>query len=137
MMKTMNHHERSLAICDLDCIGKIASFVQEEAFVVLLPAYTKGEMEAAIGLAEGIISPNCRELCCVGVLANDMEDALDAVIETRSETNTSTTSFDDEAEALEYFLFAADGARAKRMVAAVSDHAGLREQLIQLVNPDA
>lgn len=85
-----------------------------------------------LGLASALVELGCRELCCVGAFASEMEDELDVALEDRGDVGVITTSFADEVDAAEYFVLAASGAQEKLLVAVVDSHASLVGQLMGL-----
>lgn len=110
-----------------------ASIPGDRDYLLLLPAYTVAEKEISFETASSLIGPGCRELCCVGPLAADLEDQLDSALEQSDRLDIVTTSFHHAKEALEYVLFSAGGARPSLcIVAAVGGNADLVRSMVLL-----
>lgn len=120
-------------MCGLVLSDETTSLLEKSEFVVMLPAYSNEEMIAALDVAAGLIDLHCKEFCCVGASASELEDELDAILEIRGELSAVTTSFSNEIDAAEYFVFAADGARTKILVAMVDGHVGIEGALDRLL----
>lgn len=98
-------------------------------FVTLLPACSSEEVATALRSANALLDHGCKEFCCVGPSSESLEDELDQLVENANRLDVVTTAFTDDAEALEYFLFAAGGGRISVLLALVADHAWLLRRL--------
>lgn len=99
------------------------------AFVTLLPAYSSQDVTNALLAAKIIINFNCKQLCCVGPQSEVLHDELDFLVEDENKLDVVTTAFTNEAEACEYFLFAADAGQTKYLLALVAEHFSILEEL--------
>jgi hypothetical protein len=106
------------------CLDNATSTNIASPFAVLVPAYSQaecGQIEAMVGI---LVDMGCIEFSCVGTEGERLHDALDWVIEDNGALDVVTTWHTNEAEACEYFLFAAGGV-APNLLAMVSDHPAL------------
>jgi hypothetical protein len=120
-------------LCGLDDLQSAAAFVEREGFVSLIPAYSEGEFDRVCAFAIAMAGFGCKEVCCIGPFASELEDKLDDLLEGQGMIGVLTTSFVDEVEGSDYFVFAADGARAKKMVAVVEEHPELIPRLVRVL----
>jgi hypothetical protein len=93
-------------------------------FAVLVAANDKVEGVNVKNVAGTLIDQGCVEFCCAGAEAEWLHDELDNVIEDKGTLGVVTTWDESEAEACEYFLFAAGGGQVE-LLAIVLDHQGL------------
>jgi hypothetical protein len=93
-------------------------------FVALLPAFDVSERERSEILASLLLQLGCIEICCVGRDAELLHDTLDGMLEERGALDVVTTWHAGEAEAVEYFLFAAGGGAAT-LLALTAEHPAL------------
>ena len=88
-------------------------------------------MQAASMISK-LVKSGCAEFCCVGVQAEELQDAIDAIVEDLQRYEVVTTADTDETEACEYFLFAAGGGRGG-LLALVNAHPELVETMNRLL----
>lgn len=60
------------------------------------------EVDLSLRAAASVLAFGCIEICCVGPVARDLEDSVDAVIELDGLLHVATTSFIDSNEAADY-----------------------------------
>lgn len=80
-------------------------------FAVLIPASDAELRAAAATLVPAMLDAGCVEFCCVGSQAELLHDEIDSELERRRAFEVVTTYHADMSDALEYFIFAAGGAR--------------------------
>lgn len=132
-MKIVSRNERQFALCGLNDLRDAEAFVERDSFISLLPAYSDAEVDRAYAFAIAAADFGCKEICCVGTLASELEDKLDDLFEGQGMIDVLTTSFVDETEGSEYFVFAADSARTKKMVAAIEGHPEFVTRLVRVL----
>lgn len=133
MLQQIEFNTRTLVLGVLDDSREIIAKINATKFLAMLPAYTNSELEQSIEIARQLIDLSCIEICCVGTLSSEFHDRLDSVLEEREELFVLTTSIVDEEEACEYFIFGADGAEAKLLIALVGGHQVVIKQLTTLI----
>lgn len=101
--------------------------------MALFPAYSLGEIKLACGKARSLIIAGCKEVCCIGPLAEQLEDEIDEIIESMERFEVATTSFIDETEGFEYFIFAANGGASQLLVAFLEGDREAEESLKKII----
>jgi hypothetical protein len=101
-------------------------------FAALVPAFNDAERERVEELGVKLVEMGCTEFCCVGPQAEILHDALDSIIEKKEAFHIVTTWHEDEADACEYFLFAA-GTQYQHFFAMI----GLHPELLTLLERTA
>lgn len=112
----------------LSHLASLENSLPSEGYIVLLPAYSESENVASLSAARFYMGALCREYCCVGTHSADLEDQIDILLEDIG-LFLPTTSFQNVADACDYFLNAADGGAARYLFAPVADHQDLLEAL--------
>lgn len=108
--------------------------LRHRKFALMLPASSTSDLSSSLASLAPMTSAGCVEVCCVGPLSARLEDSVDSALEDAGDLDVATTSFCDESEGLQYFLFAAGGARDDvDLVAAIAAHGDLKAALISLV----
>jgi len=132
-MKTFIQQNRKLIVHEPRVTPALTSLLDgNDDFVVMMPAYLELDISEALKIAEELVELGCKEVCFAGTVASKWEDELDRVVECKGRTDVVTTSFLDEAEAAEYFLFAANGARSNLLLALVEGYPQITERLGRL-----
>ena len=103
-----------------------------EDFILLLPAYNEIDVSRSLATARSSLRPNCKEYCCAGPFATELEDKIDWFLEDAGCFITTSSSL-DVVEACEYFLFASDGGVAPNLIAVVSNYIELDDILRKIV----
>lgn len=125
---------RLLLMVDSECSQSVHDFVGGRQFALLLPAYSFAEMESSLKMAGAVLAAGCIEICCVGRLAKELEDSVDAALELDGALHVATTSFLDSNEAAEYFIHCAGGGvQGTDLVALIGRHPLLREYILSLI----
>jgi hypothetical protein len=117
----------------LSSLAPLKGSMPNEGYVVLLPAYSQSEIVASLSFARPYMSSLCKEFCCVGAKASQLEDQIDAVLED-VELYVPTTAFSDTDDACNYFLYAADAGVARLLFAPICDHNDLVVTLSAMAN---
>lgn len=108
--------------------------LRHRKFALMLPAFTTFDLSSALVPLVPMTIAGCVEVCCIGPLSALLENSLDSALEDAGHLDVATTSFCDENEGLNYFLFAAGGARDDLdLVAAVAAHGDLQAALTSLL----
>lgn len=90
-------------------------------FAALVPAFDAEEQQKVETLVGTLLDLGCIELCCVGPQAEQLHDTLDEIVEAKGALDVVTTWHVDDADACEYFLFAAGG-KPPTLLALISSH---------------
>jgi hypothetical protein len=98
-----------LAIGTIEGAPRTVECLHGAPFAALLPACTLADISAAESAAMSLITIGCKEMCCVGPLAEQLHDSLDCVIEDIERYEILTTWRQDIDEGHEYFFTAAGG----------------------------
>lgn len=126
---------RRIFVCDVGALDETINSLGGRRYALLLSASGKLEVASSLQVALHAVSAGCSEVCCTGSLSGELEDALDAALESQGRLGVVTTSFSQDSDALEYFLFAASGADPEMdLVAAIAEHDDLRRSLVALVS---
>lgn len=125
---------RRVFLCNRESFRCIEKEINRKSYALLLLANETSEIEGALTFALVVAGAGCKEICCMGYVSAELEDALDAALELQGRLDVVTTSFSEEDEALDYFLFAAGGAESGMdLVAVIDDHVSLKRSLVSLV----
>jgi len=135
-MEIVNLISRRILIGSLQLEAEVVSVLHEAYFLTLLPAYSLSESEAALRVSEDLLKLGCKEFCCVGPYADKLHDEIDAIVEDRDTLEVITTSFVDEADACDYFVFGADAGEAPVLLGLISGHPALERKLRELALED-
>lgn len=95
---------------------------------VLLPAFSREECALALSMIPALLEKNCRQIVCVGNLAEQLHDGSDNVVEDLHRSDVVTTFYTDVDAACEYFVFAV-GPLTQTLLALVSGHPPLVDAL--------
>jgi hypothetical protein len=130
MEKLLKFGQRVLLLSSLQ---SPQSPLPNEGYVVLLPAYSEHEIFAALSIARSYMTSLCKEYCCVGAMAADLEEQIDAALEDVG-LFLPTTSFLSVEDACHYFLFTADAGLARYLFAPIVGHEDLAGTISMMAN---
>jgi hypothetical protein len=130
MYRLLKFGERTLSLSSLVPPKDV---LPNEGYIVLLPAYSQLENIASLSIARSYMSMLCKEFCCVGARATQLEDLIDDALEDIG-LYVPTTAFLSADDACNYFLFASDAGVAHFLFAPIGDHDDLVATLVAMAN---